>query len=234
MQADRPVAASLVAGKEIYVFDWDGTLFDSMEGKTASFAGVIGSHLRARFNARTEETAIAKRYRELSGRPRAAIIRQIGHEHGVQIGDDDIAAISGQLFAANRINLANADMFADGVRLLHELLRQSISVAISSSTPQIELDYFVDRALPADIRRRIVGQFGSGPGFSKGEEHFRKISQTCGRTAETMLMIGDDVADDRLSAAAGVACVVVDRTGATAAFVRASVSSLDEIMEWLN
>jgi phosphoglycolate phosphatase-like HAD superfamily hydrolase len=216
-----------LAKKHVFVFDWDGTLFDSMRAKTGSFAAVMSDWLTAK-GAPLPKEDVARRYRLYSGEPRRTIFRKIALDAGTQATDADCEAMSAALFARNRAALEDAQLFDDALPCLDALLSGDKTVCLSSSVPQAELSHFVERKLPDQIRARLAAVLGSQPALAKGPGHLGAIRAATAATAAEMLVIGDDVADRELSGEAGIESVLVDRDGHLPPHTP-HISSLDEI-----
>jgi phosphoglycolate phosphatase-like HAD superfamily hydrolase len=202
----------VLAKKHVFVFDWDGTLFDSMTAKTLSFAAVMHDWLAAK-GALLPEDEVSRRYRLYSGEPRRMIFQKIARDAGAQASDADCEMMSIALFARNRTALEGATLFEDALPCLDALLGGDKTVCLSSSVPQAELSHFVERKLPDQIRARLVAVLGSYPNLAKGPGHLSAIRATTGAAAAEVLVIGDDVADRELSRAAGIESILVDRDG---------------------
>ena len=201
-----------IAQKKIFVFDWDGTLFDSMAAKTISFAAVVSAWL-ARNGAPMSMPEVARCYRLYSGAPRRTIIRKIAQEAGANALDADCNAMSEALFEHNRTALETARLFDDALPCLDKLLARNKTLCLSSSVPQAELSHFVKRKLPASLRNRLAAVLGSQPALSKGSGHLGAIRTVTGADAAEVIVIGDDIADRDLSAEVGIDAVLVDRDG---------------------
>lgn len=219
-------------GKEVFVFDWDGTLFDSMEAKTSSFGGVISQCLGQRTGGLTRELAEAL-YRQYSGRPRKEIFGIIAAKYGLHLTDADMEDMSQQVTNSNKITLAEALLFDDGLRLLPVLMELGHTLYVSSSVPQKELEMFFNAKMPLQIRNYFRGVFGSSHGFAKGIGHFERITKDTGCHVGQCLMFGDDLADMALSQMAGVDGILVDRAGRHAGEFPHSISSFHEVIECL-
>lgn len=209
--------------KRVFIFDWDGTLFDSMSAKTESFSTVISNHLPC------GKDEAAAHYRRLSGHPRREIFAAVAKACGTTLAPETIEAMSGELTALNLEALKQAPLFDDALSLLHALQQMNKSIFISSSVPQDELQTLVAAKLPV-IPKAV---FGSSPGFSKGKEHIARIRAQSNADALECIVIGDDRADAELSQAAGVDAVIVDREGRFESASFARISSLQEVTSCL-
>lgn len=225
MQIDLPA-------KSVFVFDWDGTLFDSMAAKTVTFGQVLSAHpaLIAKGLASSSAEAI---YRKYSGKPRREIFITAATEYGVALTDIDVEAMSRDLTELNRKALVHSTLFPDAIRLLDFLVGLGRNLYISSSVPRPELAYFVSQTMPIRVLEKLNGVFGSSPGFSKGPEHLAHIVSDLRCSASECVVFGDDMADLELSQAAGVDCLLVDRAAKSFDNHSHAVSSLDEVRRCL-
>ena len=218
--------------KKVFVFDWDGTLFDSMAAKTENFAKVIVEIIGPRSGLTLAQAGAL--YRKYSGRPRNEIFSLIAADHRHVLGADEMEVMSARLSSLNKAGLLEAAVFTDGLHLLRLLINRGHRLYISSSVPSSELLYLVALKLPLDIRQSLRGVFGSEPGFLKGSGHLARVMADAGCTASACLMFGDDLADVELSREAGVDCLLVDRQGRHADLFPNTISTLTEVHQWLN
>lgn len=200
-----------LAARTVFVLDWDGTLFDSMAIKLESFAHVVSTRLRSLGAGVAPEEAKAI-YQGHSGKPRRELFTIVAHTHGIQLKDTDMDSMSEQLTELNHAVLAGAHLFDDTIPLLERLLLLGRTPYVSSSVPQVELDHFTSLKLPSELLASLGGVFGSQSGFGKGPQHLSRIMEIESRSAANLIMIGDDEADFSLSTAAGVDCILVNRT----------------------
>lgn len=222
-----------IKSKLVFVFDWDGTLFDSMRGKTQSFSAVLSSFF-AEYGKSIQPDVVAAIYRKHSGKPRAEIFIEAAKVAGLQLGQSDVDEMSERLFVHNRTILAKANLFPDARRFLYALADRRVQLFISSSVPQAELDHFVGEVLPDSLRVRFSGVLGSSSGCRKGMEHVAVIRARTDTSLGDIVVIGDDEADYTLSKAAGVSCVLVDRESRFDGCFPYIVKNLDELCTLLN
>jgi len=220
--------------KKVIVFDWDGTLFDSMAGKVKSFSAVVSMYF-SEMGRPIHSDFVADIYVRNSGKPRAEIFLEVAKEANLQLELCDIEEMSRRLFLLNRTILGEEKLFPDALRLLNALAHTDLVLYLSSSVPQAELDYFVSNALPENLRLRFSGVFGSSESLTKGPEHIARISMHSGNSLDKILVIGDDEADFTLSKQAGVDCILVDRDGRFFdSFPQNFINNLDELCNILN
>jgi phosphoglycolate phosphatase-like HAD superfamily hydrolase len=218
--------------KRVLIFDWDGTLFDSMPIKYRTFSEVVASYLSPR-NQQINVQKVRDLYKQYSGEPRIVIFNKIAGYYGLELDSKDTDKMSELLSARNAQELLTAKLFTDAEMLLSKLKELSYRLYISSSVPTEELQLLVKHAVSPDILTKISGIFGSSQGFSKGIEHMEYIcaQENCGR--EACIMFGDDEADMRLSLAAGIASKLVDRSGRYINSNWQKINSFEEIIACL-
>lgn len=223
----------MLAKKKVLMFDWDGTLFDSMAVKEKTFSEVVYSYLSSR-NHDIIPKHVVELYRKFSGEPRAQIFHKIAKHYNILLlSDQDISNMSNMLTKKNETALLESQMFPDAIMLLTALNATPFKIYISSSVPKEELYPLAKRNIPPNILPRIADIFGSEPGFSKGKEHVANVlrQEQCG--PEACIMFGDDEADMVLSKEAGIDSVLIDRTAIHSASSWKRISSFKEVIACL-
>ena len=222
----------LLQNKDVFVFDWDGTILDSMEMKSGNFGQAFCSTFLGR-----QEQELADRvsghYLELSGHPRKRIFLQIMAMLGREAGPDSFERFNDVFERLNKASLIHARIFPDALVLLEELIKRGRRIFISSSVPPQELADLVEATLPAPARAGITAILGSADGHTKGQGHLRTIMQQTGATQDKLLVFGDDPADHELSSEAGVDCILVNRSGISNRQGISMVGSLIQIKDGL-
>ncbi len=202
-------------GKRVLVFDWDGTLLDSMPIKLRTFSETLAelavAHVELPTAALSER--VAALYRRLSGFSRRRIFEAVLED--LQIGSDAVsfAQFDAALRARNQHELLRTSLFPDAETFLTRLVSTSHALYVSSSVPRAELEFLFSRIVPPSLHQRFAGVFGSDGAFSKGVGHLSRIMEETRATQRDVLVFGDDGADAELSEQAGVACVLIDRHG---------------------
>lgn len=222
----------LLVGKEVFVFDWDGTILDSMEMKSRNFGQAFCSMLRG---MQEQELAdrVAGHYLRLSGHPRKRIFLQIMAILGREAEPDSFERFNDAFEKLNKASLIHARIFPDALALLEELIKRGRRIFISSSVPPQELSDLVEATLPASTRAGITSILGSRDGHTKGKGHLQTIMQETGAPHDKLLVFGDDPADHELSSEAGIDCILVDRSGILNRQGIKMVSSLIQIKDGL-
>ncbi|MBU1425693.1 MAG: HAD hydrolase-like protein [Gammaproteobacteria bacterium] len=218
--------------KKVFVFDWDGTILDSMAMKSRNFDQAFRSVITVGSKSKLIDD-VAGHYLRLSGRPRKYIFVQILNLFNLDEEQASFERFNLEFETLNKRDLIHADVFEDAFELLKELAGHNRKIFISSSVPQRELVELVEAILPDSIRNGISSVLGSEDGFAKGIGHLRWIMKETGAPCDQLLVIGDDIADYELSFEAGVDCILVDRTGTMAGNRNNAVSDLFLIKESL-
>jgi phosphoglycolate phosphatase-like HAD superfamily hydrolase len=198
--------------KKIFVFDWDGTLFDSMSMKINNFAEAlvkitnIGSK-----NPDDLSDRVKILYKEFSGLPRKKVCENVIEKLGSKANSFDYNGFNEEFTRLNKLNLVHANIFNDSYDLLNYLVLKNKILFISSSVPQEELDYFTGKILENCLKGKISGILGSEPDFSKGTDHIKFILRKTGYPISEIVFIGDDIFDYDLSRQAGVDFILINR-----------------------
>jgi phosphoglycolate phosphatase-like HAD superfamily hydrolase len=202
----------ILGNKQVFIFDWDGTILDSMKIKSGNFGSAFCSTF---FRGCEKEYAdiVSGYYLQLSGYPRKFIFVQIMAMMGIKEELESFRHFNDTFEMLNKASLAHADLFPDAVALLDELIGRGCLIFISSSVPPRELADLVTATLPAPAREGIAAVLGSSEGHTKGKQHLNTIMQQTGLPQFRLLVLGDDYADHELSAEAGTECIIVDRSG---------------------
>lgn len=192
------------------IFDWDGTLFDSIPSKRANFIKVVADFLGIR-NSDSDRLALSQTFDEFSGLKRRVVLEKMCAKFDHVISDDEYHALNTELFTSNMGALKNCRLFPDALRLLQRLSGRECNVWISSSVPQIELDYFVRLSVPGHLSGIFSGVLGSDDSFHKGEPHFAKIELQSKIHRGNFLFIGDDPSDIALGHLSHVPSILILR-----------------------
>lgn len=197
--------------KKIYVFDWDGTIFNSMDLKRINFKEAFLKIFPK--DLALKDHLINQLYENLSGYPRKKIFDEISNELSLHASPWDFELFNQSFGVLNKLTLPNARIYDDALLLLEYLGKSGHLLVISSSVPQQELVEIVDKILPPDLRARISEVLGSGEGFAKGPEHVNWVKDRYGVKLDEIIMIGDDVADYNLANLAKVDALIISRDG---------------------
>lgn len=196
----------------VVVFDFDGTLVNSME----AFADVAARVMPRRHPV---DAATARRlYLETSGLP---FFQQL---EALFPGDPANAATAEEFEKAKLEGYFDEPLYEDAAETIDHLRRQGIRVAVSSNNFQGLVERFIGQA---GIAFDLV--LGFREGFAKGADHFRHIEETMGVDRAAITFVGDSLKDGERAAGYGVAFVgkegIFTREEFTARFPGAPVIS---------
>jgi len=211
--------------KKIYIFDWDGTIFDSMPTKIKNFGKILSLKLSIANNIAEDH------YIKYSGNPRNYIFKKFCNLHGRKISEIELNKMSYDLTTMNKKYLLECKIFDDAINLMRKLIKDK-NVCISSSVPQKELDYFFKNKLSLNIRNDIKYILGSGRKFSKGKDHIDFLKSKFHCNYNEMIMIGDDLADIKLAKQANIDSIYINRNNINIDNLN-MVKSLDEVINCL-
>lgn len=201
------------------IFDFDGTLVDSMEAFADIAAEAMSRHLK--IDAATGR----RRYLETSGIPFFQQLELIAP------GNPNNATASEEFERRKIENYFDEPLYHDTAKTLRHLRAQGIKVVVSSNNFQHLVDQFVERK---GIAFDLV--LGFQEGFDKGEAHFRQVERTLGIPREQMTFVGDSLKDGERARASGVPFIgkegTFSRQEFRAEFPKARViRNLGELME---
>ena len=189
--------------KWIVLFDWDGTLIDSLPTKVRN----AGRLFEQKFGLSPDDVALA--YRRVSGIPRKQLFASICADNGLPPLDDEAYQQLSQRFT--EMNLGSlTDSDADGI-----VTQETFDTLIALRDAGYPL-YVSSSADPHEIRQGasalgLDGFFteimGSVPGFGKGKQHVAHVLQSQAARASQLVFVGDEPADITLGHAAGVRTV---------------------------
>ena len=221
-----------IKNKKIFIFDWDGTIFDSMKIKSQNFISAFCLVFPSEEKSDLPRF-VGGEYQRLSGYPRNHIFMEIMEGLGKKQDTHLFDKFNSAFERLNMSTLVHAKIFPDAQELLEMLVDRNYKIYVSSSVPPDELSRLVEGTLPEQIRRGITSVFGSKDGFSKGKEHIQEIVCKTGAKHNDLLVLGDDIADHELSLDAGVDCILVNRRGLLKQRAITSVSSLKQVKDAL-
>ena len=144
--------------KEIFVFDWDGTLFDSMTVKVHNFAEALVKSI----NVGTKRSdyllnRVRILYKEFSGLPRRRVYDNVIEKSGLNTNSFNYDSFNEEFSRLNKIHLLNANIFNDAYYILNCLVQKNKIIFISSSVPQEELNYFTGKIIEDNLIKKISG-----------------------------------------------------------------------------
>lgn len=216
------------------LFDWDGTLVDSLPVKVHN-AGRLFQQVYGLIPDRVERA-----YRTHSGVPRRQLFDAILGEFGLAGMDEaTFQNMSADFSAMNREALTEPGM--DGVvrpgsrETLGHLLDLGCRLFVSSAADGAEVRFLADQLGMSVYFDRSGGEvLGSRTGFGKGRGHVEYICREYHLKPRSLLFIGDDLADIRLGREAGIFTVSLagscEKETLLAGGAQVVVNSLDELM----
>ena len=164
--------------KKVLVFDFDGTIVNSME----AFADVAAEVMPKYFPI-DPETA-RQRYLETSGLP---FFEQLE----VIFPGNLLNKKAAEEFERKKLkNYFHKPLFHDAIETLDHLKEQGVKVVVSSNNFQELVDRFVGQT---GITFDIV--LGYKPNFAKGADHFKHIIRETGCTRDEIAFVGDSIKD---------------------------------------
>ena len=191
--------------KSVFVFDWDGTIFDSMDIKLVNFSSVLSKHCNLSYNE------IKEFYKKYSGIPRREILMSLFKNYRLQVMNCNINIISDEISSKNKKALKNARIFNDFKNLFKILKKLDKKICISSSQKQDELDYFIEKKLNKVFKNYISCTLGTIDDFTKGPRHINFIRKKLNCSLNKIIFIGDDKKDMDLACLAKVDSLWIDR-----------------------
>lgn len=173
--------------KRVAVFDFDGTLVDSMD----EFAE-IASEVMPKFYDVDKETA-RKLYLSTSGIPFFAQLETLFP------GNKSNEVAAKEFETIKKENYLSKKAFSDASDTLRELRKRKIKVIISSNNFQELVNKLVGKL---DIECDMV--LGYKTNFAKGADHFRHIIKETGCSNNELIFIGDSLKDAEKAANFGI------------------------------
>ncbi len=189
--------------KWIVLFDWDGTLINSLPTKVRN----AGKLFEQEFGLSPEDVALA--YRRVSGIPRKQLFASICADNGLPPLDDEAYQQLSQRFT--EMNLASlTDPVAKNIvapetfETLSALKAAGYPLYVSSSADPHEIR---QGASALGLNGFFTEIMGSVPGFGKGKQHVAHVLQSQAARASQLVFVGDEPADITLGRLAGVRTV---------------------------
>ncbi len=198
----------MISNKKAIIFDFDGTLVDTMQ----IFADVA-SRLISEYYGMPKERA-REMYFKTSGLPFCKQIEIIfpGHklnqETALTYEREKLEATSG------------VSMDEETAGALSALRGLGYNLAISSNNGQENITKFIDNNKLHEMFKLFLG---FKDGFGKGKEHFEFIKNTLGLNNRELVFVGDSLNDYRLANENGV-----DFIGKTGTFSKDDFGKLDK------
>jgi len=165
--------------KSVCIFDFDGTLVDSMNWLADLAGSLIEEHYQVPF-------ATARRdYLKTSGLP---FSRQLGAMFPQDPRNSEVAKI---FETRKQIQYFDRPFFEEVPEAISELKSKGVKVVVSSNNDHDLVEAFLKRQ--TSLHFDLV--LGFRPGFSKGQAHFSKALQHFERTVDEAVFVGDSLYD---------------------------------------
>ncbi len=207
--------------KKVVVFDFDGTIVDSME----SFAQ-IAAQVMPKYYEIDSKTAYEK-YMQTSGLPFFEQLETIFPNNPAN------SQASAEFEFIKKQSYGQKKVFADAQETLKNLQAKNIKVVVSSNNFQELVDDFIKQA---NISFDLV--LGYRTNFAKGADHFQYILQKVGCTQEEITFVGDSLKDADKASTFGIDFIGKSGTFTSADFKKHKpnvkvISNLAELKEML-
>lgn len=191
----------------VLLFDWDGTLINSLEIKISNAASIFHEILGL------SQEGVAAAYRRYSGIPRQQLFAAICAENNHPPLDNlQYQTLSRRFSELNLTVLTNPQtpgLVPEDTKTVLPVLRDlGYPMFVSSSAISEEL-HTIAHAHGLDVYFQQI--LGSAPGFNKGVEHVQYVRDLHHASLDQILYIGDEPTDITLAHQAGVR--VIAKTG---------------------
>lgn len=175
---------------KVLVFDFDGTLVNSME----AFADIAAEVIPKRHSLSAEQAR--SRYLETSGIP---FFQQLE----ILFPNDPANKATAEEFEkAKQEGYLREPLFDDAAETLDHLRQKGLKVAVSSNNFQHLVEKYVGST---DIEFDMV--LGFKENFSKGRDHFKYIEKTMNVDRKDIIFVGDSIKDGERAEDCGVSFI---------------------------
>lgn len=214
----------LVEHCKAFLFDWDGTLVDSVPIKISNAAELFARLFGA------DRGEVKTSYADHSGIPRRDLFDLIASDCiGRRLTDPEFDRVSDEFTALNRERIAaSATLRSGAIEALARLKEQGRLIFISTATTQDEIDPLAAGFGVATFCTEILG---SRPGFTKGPVHAAHVASRYKLQKHEMAGIGDDEHDMCLFSEAGITAIGITGTRNRS---RLEAAGADLVIENLN
>lgn len=173
--------------KKVVVFDFDGTIVNSMEAFARIASGVMPKHLPV-----DAETA-RRLYLETSGIPFFQQLEILFPNNSAN------AAVAEEFEKTKLESYLDEPLFDDATDTLKALRKNGMKVVVSSNNFQHMVDKYV-----AETKIEFDMVLGFKDGFAKGADHFNHIERALDVTKEDIVFVGDSLKDGERASSSGI------------------------------
>jgi len=184
------------------VFDWDGTVVNTMQIKICNASNIFSEQYDV------DSESIAESYRKYSGIPRRDLFDLIARENiGRGLSKFEFNRLSSEFTSRNVESYKTNKVFDNNKRkVLVRIKEHGFMMFVSSSANKDEIEKL---AMLLDLEKYFKEMLGSTGDFRKGIAHINYIKKKYGIKATQIMFVGDERADMRLAGRLGVMCVGV-------------------------
>lgn len=200
-----------ISNKNVFVFDWDGTIFNSMEIKRMTFTDSFFESISFEKGTIPDRNYVYDMYVKLSGVARKEIFSSILKSLGIPFNIEIYDKFNVNLTTENKKKLLTCSVFEDAILFMKKILSKNGTIYLSSSVPMLELSYLTHNKINSEIFNNIQAIYGSSDTFKKGAEHFDSIIDETKCRKQDIIFFGDDYMDLVLCNKYGIDCILIDR-----------------------
>jgi CDP-L-myo-inositol myo-inositolphosphotransferase len=204
-----------VGATRAVVFDFDGTLADTMGALSEAAVGL----LRETYGMSTEVAYHA--YRNTTGMDFATQLEEIAPDNPRN------TELASRFEAIKADLLRSSGPFADALALLAELNRLGIGVSVCSSTRQELVTRFCARTGITDLAEGVHGLTE----YRTKRDQLEQVLRATGRSPGQLLFVGDSLYDARIARRLGIGFIGVARLFTPDEFASVGVPSVAELSE---
>lgn len=203
------------------VFDWDGTLFNSMEYKRGNFVELFG-------NYSIPKDSLIEFHKTYSGIPRKDLFNKCLELFTKKtFSDSEYEIVSAKYTQMNLDSSIVVKPFDDVLSGLQSLKQKELKLFVSSSSAHDEL---TEVSQNSGLRNLFEEVLGSRPNLNKGPEHINYLCHKFSLNKNEILFVGDDKQDLVLGEKAGVKTIRIHRE-----MIRENeINSISEVLQFLD
>ncbi len=176
--------------KSVVIFDFDGTLVDSMGSFADLAADLMVRHYRVSWEQARES------YLNTSGLPFFEQVELLFP------GSHDNRQVAQEFELHKKKNYLSTPLFAEVPEALSQLKERGCRVVVSSNNGQEIVDEYLDHCSALSLSFDMV--LGYRQGFSKGKDHFYHVLKSFSLSPESALFVGDSLQDAQKALSFGV------------------------------